>query len=80
MVVTEAQWTNSHPWLHYSHADDGVYCKACDLFATDEVCGQKLGVLVSKPFRIWTSHSSTFSRHEKSITRIRFQPCEISNR
>ena len=31
------EWAQSHSWLHYSPSDDGVYCKACVLFAPADV-------------------------------------------
>ena len=46
------EWNKSHPWLHYSLSEDGVYCKACALFAPIDIRKQKLGVFVSKPFNI----------------------------
>ena len=55
----------SHSWLHYSPSEDGVYCKACTLFAPADVKRQKLGVLVHKPFSVWTKQSSVFSGHEQ---------------
>ena len=54
-----------HSWLHYSASEDGVFCKACALFAPGEVQQQKLGSLVSKPFSLWTKQSSAFNSHEK---------------
>ena len=61
-------WVKSHPWLHYiySRTEDGAYCKACALFAPEDVSSQKLGVLVSKPFRTWTKQSSMFHTHKQS--------------
>ena len=59
------EWNKSHPWLHYSLSEDGVYCKACALFAPSDIRKQKLGVFVSKPFNIWTKKSSSFLSHEK---------------
>ena len=35
------------------------------LFAPTEVKQQELGVLVTKPFSLWTKHSSIFNNHEK---------------
>lgn len=77
MVVTAAlnlSWR--HPWLYYSLSKDGVYCKACALFAPSDIREQKLCVFVSKPFNVWTKKSSTFLSHEKhsyhqdSVTRM----------
>ena len=65
LEIIKVEWVESHPWLLYSRSDDGAYCKACALFAPEEVNCQKLGVLVAHPFRIWTSQSSVF-QHEKA--------------
>lgn len=59
------EWAQKHPWLHYSSSEDSVYCKACVLFAPTDIHGQKLGMLVNKPFSNWTKQSSYFSEHEK---------------
>lgn len=59
------EWAKKHPWLHYSQTDDGAYCKACVLFAPADVKQQKLGILVAKPFCVWTKQSSSFNDHEK---------------
>ncbi len=59
------EWAKRHPWISYSQSDDGVYCKACVLFAPSDVHGQKLGVLVTKPFTVWTKKTSVFDSHEK---------------
>lgn len=59
------EWVRNHPWLHYSIAEDGVYCKACALFAPGDISRQKLGSLVSKTFSVWTKQSSTFLSHEQ---------------
>ena len=42
----KVEWVKAHPWLHYSPTEDGVYCKACALFAPDNAGRQKLGILV----------------------------------
>ena len=59
------EWVQIHSWLHYSASEDGVFCKACALFAPGEVQQQKLGSLVSKPFSLWMKQSSAFNSHEK---------------
>ena len=50
------EWVKNHSWLHYSASEDGIYCKACVLFAPSEIKRQKLGTLVTKPFSLWTIH------------------------
>ena len=59
------EWIKSHSWLHYSASEDGVYCKACALFAPSEIKRQKLGALVTKYFSLWTKQSTAFDSHEE---------------
>ncbi len=59
------EWGKNHSWLHYSTSEDGVYCKACVLFGPREIQHQKLGILVNKPFSLWTKQSSVFRHHEQ---------------
>lgn len=61
------EWAKNHSWIHYSIADDGVYCKACALFGPSEIRRQRLGVFVTKPFQMWTKQSSASSTHEQHI-------------
>lgn len=60
----KVEWVKNHPWLHYSVSEDGVYCKACAIFAPGDIRRQKLGLFVTKPFQIWTKQSSAFTSHE----------------
>ena len=60
----KVDWVKTHPWVHYSVSEDGVYCKACSLFAPGDVGRQKLGVFVIKPFQMWTKQSAAFTSHE----------------
>ena len=39
------EWVQTHSWLHYSASEDGVFCKACALFAPSEVQQQTLDSL-----------------------------------
>ena len=59
------EWVQTHSWLHYSASEDGVFCKACILFAPSEVQQQTLGSLVSKPFSLWMKISSAFKSNEQ---------------
>ena len=59
------EWVKNHPWAHYSKSKDGVYCKACALFAPSDIGRQKLGVFVTRPFQVWTKQSSAFLSHEE---------------
>ena len=61
----KVEWVKNHPWVHYSMSEDGVYCKACALFAPCDIRRQKLGLFVTKPFQVWTKQSSAFLSHEK---------------
>jgi hypothetical protein len=61
----KVEWATLHPWVHYSVSDDGVYCKACALFAPGDAGSQKLGTLVNKPFSVWTKQSFVFQKHEE---------------
>ena len=55
----KAEWVQNHSWLHYSISEDGVYSKACALFAPNDTKQQTLGILVNKPFNTWTKQSFT---------------------
>lgn len=59
------EWAKSRSWLHYSPSEDGVYCKACVLFAPADVKRQKLELLGNKPFSVWNKQSSVFKDHEQ---------------
>ena len=52
-------------WAKITHGctEDGVYCKACALFAPSDIRWQKLGLFVTRPFQVWTKQSSAF--HEQ---------------
>ena len=69
-------WLKQYPWLHYSRHEDGVYCRACALFAPKQVGGQDLGQFVTKPFKSWgkifqrASGHATKQYHLSSITRM----------
>lgn len=43
-----------YPWLDYSSFTDGVFCRACALFAPSTVGGQDPGQFVTLPFKTWT--------------------------
>jgi hypothetical protein len=46
----QPEWLRSFPWLHYSRHANGVFCRACAVFAPGTVKGQKLSSFVTKPF------------------------------
>ncbi|CAH1984481.1 unnamed protein product [Acanthoscelides obtectus] len=62
-------WLKRFNWLAYSKAKDGTYCKFCVLFA-NEFTGkgqhQKLGALVTMPFRKWKDAIDKFTSHSNS--------------
>ena len=70
------EWPKNHSWLHYSPSEDGVYCKACALFAPADIRRQTLGILVSKPFSLWTKQSSVFLSHEQNQYHQPVTTCE----
>ena len=63
----KAEWVQNQSWLHYSISEDGVYCKACALFAPNDIKQQKLGMLVNKPLNMWTEQSFASSGPEKLV-------------
>ena len=72
----QPSWLKQYPWLHYSQQYDGVYCRACALFAPKQAGGQDLGQFVTKPFKSWgkilqkASVHGTRSYHLSSMTRM----------
>lgn len=56
-------WQKQYPWVHYSSFSDGVFCRACALFAPDKVGGNVLGQFVSKPFKSWSSKTQKMTAH-----------------
>ena len=59
----QPSWLKQYPWFNYSQYDDGVYCRACALFALKQVGGQHLGQLVTKPFKSWGKILQKASAH-----------------
>ena len=59
------KWLQSFPWLHYSRHSDGAFCRACALFAPDNVKGQTLGAFVTKPFTSWIKMTAKATKHSK---------------
>ncbi|CAH1983061.1 unnamed protein product [Acanthoscelides obtectus] len=66
---SQRTWLKRFNWLAYSKAKDGTYCKFCVLFA-NEFTGkgqhQKLGALVTMPFRKWKDAIDKFTSHSNS--------------
>ena len=56
-------WVKQHPWLHYSHNVDGVFCRACVFFAPEKVGGQASGQFVTKPFTCWNKQTERMNAH-----------------
>jgi len=46
----QRSWLTKYKGLAYSKSAEGRYCKYCVLFAQTEISGQRLGILVNKPF------------------------------
>ena len=59
----QPSWLRKYPWLHYSPFSDGVFCRACALFAPEKVGGNVLGRFVSKPFKSWASKMQKMTTH-----------------
>lgn len=51
------------PWLHYSAFCDGVFCRACAIFAPETVGGHVPGQFVSKPFKSWVNKTQKMMNH-----------------
>jgi hypothetical protein len=61
----QPSWVKKFPWLHYSKHSDGVFCRACALFAPLTVRGQSLGQFVISPFRAWMKALAKIGEHGK---------------
>ena len=61
----QPSWLAKFPWLHYSVFCDGVFCRACAVFAPDVVGGHTLGQFVTKPFKSWTNMTQKMTSHGK---------------
>ena len=59
----QPSWLKQYPWVHYSRFCDGVYCRACALFAPTCVGGQELGQFVTSPFKCWTKITAKACTH-----------------
>ena len=54
------KWLKHYPWLVYSKALDGGFCKYCYRFVKDR---SKYNVLINKPFKKWVKVSKTMGNH-----------------
>ncbi len=54
-----------YPWLHYSQFCDGVFCRACALFAPSVVGGHDPGQFVTSPFKAWVKMTLKACAHAK---------------
>ena len=52
--------------MHYSIFSDGVYCRACVVFAQYQVGGRDLGQFVLEPFQYWTKITERATEHAKN--------------
>ena len=59
-------WLKQYPWMHYSQFCDGVYCRACVVFAPYQAGGQDLGKFVLEPFQYWTKTTDKATEHAKN--------------
>jgi len=59
-------WLNKYPWIHYSHHVDGVFCRACALFAGEQLGGQSPGQFITLPFKNWVVQSQKMKAHARS--------------
>ena len=59
----QPSWMKQYPWLHYSQFADGVFCRACALFAPSNAGGMVLGQFVTAPFRTWTKLTAKACTH-----------------
>lgn len=59
-------WLDEYPWLVYSPAEDGVYCKVCSIFGgvSSDKNSSKIERLVKVPITFWTSASSKLKDHQ----------------
>ena len=73
----QPSWMKQYPWLHYSQSVDGAFCRACALFAPNQVGGQYLGKFVASPFKCWTKMSvkagthASKEYHHSAMTKMR---------
>ena len=56
-------WLDTHEFLCYSKAHDGLYCLACVLFPMPAHHGQKANLLISAPYRNWKDAASDMKNH-----------------
>ncbi len=61
----QPSWLAQFPWIHYSTFCDGVFCRACAIFAPKVVGGHTLGQFVTKPFKSWTNKTQKMKSHGK---------------
>lgn len=54
-----------YPWLYYSRAEDGAFCRACAFFAPELPGGHSTGQFVTAPFTIWRKLSDKALAHGK---------------
>lgn len=65
----QKNWLNRWPWLSYSAAKDGAYCKWCVSFGREFVgkgSNQKIGSLVAAPFKKWKDAVDKFTSHQNT--------------
>ena len=77
----QRSWFSLHPWLAYSHAVEGAYCKMCVLFgqATSER-NSVTGQLVSQPYLNWIMQNpiSSVIRRDPQYIHLQKQGMQVS--
>ena len=61
-----SKWLKAYPWLVYSCALDGVFCKYCTLFVGNTLRQTSLA-LVNKPFHNWKKLNEKLECHSKCM-------------
>ena len=62
-------WLARFSWLSYSPSEDAAFCRFCVLFSSETAgkgCHQRLGNLVTKPFRNWKDAIECFTAHQQA--------------
>ena len=66
----QPKWIKKHPWIHYSVHVNGIYCRACAVFAPEKVGGQVPGWFVTKKFNNWINISQKLDNHSKTDSHV----------
>ena len=58
-------WVKKYPWIHYSSHVNGIFCRACVIFAPEKIGGQFPGKFMTKEFNNWINISQKLNAHSK---------------